>query len=126
MMNSSIKNPQIELCNLENNNCLKFSFNGSLVEAEAKDAVLEWKRVFKSKQGEKLTLVWDCNKMTGYDPGARIIWQNTLKELKDQISSIWLVSKSKMIRSGAMIISMITNYNIKVVKSESEIILMDV
>jgi len=64
--------------------------------------------------------------MTGYDPGARIIWQNTLKELKDQISSIRLVSKSTMIRSGAMIISMITNYNIKVVKSESEITLSEV
>jgi len=46
MMNSSIKNPQIELCNVENNSCLKFSFNGSLVEAEAKNAVLEWKRIF--------------------------------------------------------------------------------
>jgi len=68
MMNSKIKNPQIELCNMENNNCLKFSFNGSQVEAEAKDTILKWKRVFKSKQREKLTLVWDCIKMTGYDP----------------------------------------------------------
>jgi len=121
MMKSTILNPQIELCNIENKSCLRFSFNGSLVEEEAKKAIVEWKRLFKTKSGEKMTLVWDCNKMTGYDPGARIVWQNAMKELKEQISSIWVVSKSGMIRSGAMIIAMITKHDIKVVQYENEI-----
>ena len=120
-MNSSNGNPTIEFCALNDNDCLKFSFNGTLAESEAKAAVKEWKSCFESMNGEKLTLVWDCNNMTGYDPGARIVWQNTLNELKNQISSIWLISKSNMIRSGAMIISMLTKYNIKVVQSEGEL-----
>lgn len=120
-MDSNNGNPQIEFCNLNNTNCLKFSFNGELAESEAKVAVNEWKHLFESKNGAKLTLVWDCNKMTGYDPGARLVWQNALNEFKNQISSIWVVSKSNMIRSGAMIIAMLTNYNIKVVQTESEL-----
>ena len=120
-MDSISVNPRIGFCDLNNKNCLKFSFNGSLVEEEAKAAVKEWRHIFDSKTGEHLTLVWDCNNMTGYDPGARLVWQQALEELKDQISSIWLVSKSSMIRSGAMIISMITKHDIKVVKYESEI-----
>lgn len=121
-MTSEITNPQIKLCSVgNNNNCLRFSFKGSLVEGEAKKAVVEWKQAFKTNEGKKLNLVWDCNKMTGYDPGARLVWQQAMEELKDQISSIWLVSKSSMIRSGAMIISMITKHDIKVVKYESEI-----
>jgi len=120
-MESGIINPQIEFCIEDKSNCLRFSFNGSLVEEEAKNAVNEWRRIFKSKKDNKLNLVWDCNKMTGYDPGARLVWQNALRELKDQIASIWVVSKSNMIRSGAMIISMMTKYNIKVVQDESEI-----
>lgn len=121
LMTSEITKPQINLCNDENNNCLRFSFKGSFVEEEVKKAVAKWKQVFKTNEGKKLNLVRDCNKMTGYDPGARLVWQHALEELKDQISSIWLVSKSSMIRSGAMIISMITKHNIKVVKFESEI-----
>lgn len=121
MIKSDILNPQIELCNIENKNCLRFYFNGSLVEKEAKNAITEWKRLFKTKSGEKINLVWDCNKMTGYDPGARLVWQNAMEELHDQISSIWVVSKSGMIRSGAMIISMITKHKINVVQHENEI-----
>ena len=120
-MKSGTINPQIELCIEDKSSCLRFSFNGSLVEEEAKNAVDEWRRIFKSKRNQKLDLVWDCNKMTGYDPGARLVWQNALQELKDQISSIWVVSKSSMVRSGAMIISMMTKHNIKVVQDESEI-----
>ena len=121
-MKQVVSNPQIELCNVKQNNCLKFSFNGILAEDEAREAVMVWKSFFNEKSGEKLTLIWDCNRMAGYDPGARIIWQNTLKELKDQISSIWLISTSSMIKSGAMIVSMITKLNIKVIQSENEIL----
>ena len=120
-MESAIINPKIEVCKIENNNCLRFSFKGSLEEEDAKNAIIEWKRVFKSNDGEKFILVWDCNQMTGYNPGARIIWQNALIDFKDQITGIWVVSKSTMIRSAAMIISMITKYDIKVVRNESKI-----
>lgn len=120
-MKSDCVNPKIEYCDINDNNCLKFSFKGTLVEEDAKNAIEVWKNFFKEREGEMITLIWDCKEMSGYDPGARIAWQNALKELKNQIANIWLISKSNLIRSGAMIVSMFTKLNIKVVQSESEI-----
>lgn len=114
-------NPRMELQKVENINCLRFTFRGSLVEKDAKLAIDEWKRVFESKDGEKFALIWECNKMTAYDPGAMKAWQRAMKDLRDQTSCIWVISKSSMIRNAVRMISMITNFSINVVRSEIEV-----
>ena len=52
-MNSDCKNPKIEYCDINDNNCLKFSFKGTLIEEDAKKAIEAWKHFFKERDGEK-------------------------------------------------------------------------
>ena len=73
------------------------------------------------RTGEKIALVWHCQKMKGYEPMARSLWQRTIKDLKDQIDSIWLITDSALIKAGATLISFFTKLDIKVVKSENKI-----
>lgn len=45
-----------------------------------------------------------------------------MKELKDQIDQVWVISESKLIRGGAAIMGMLTSLSIKAVNSEEQII----
>jgi hypothetical protein len=116
-------NPLIEWQQIKNKSCLKFTFIGDLNEKRALNAISIWKKEFAAKSGENIILIWNCKEMTGYEPKARIHWQAALKELKSRIESIWLVTDSKIIKFGATIMSVFTPYEIKVVSSESEIII---
>lgn len=120
-MESNAQYPLIEAFKVEVTNFLRFSFKDTLTEKEAKMSIIEWEHIFDVNQGEKFTLIWNCQQMKGYEPGARFVWQNALKKLKNQISDIWVISESTKIRSAVMIIAMITKYKIKVVRSEEEI-----
>src|SRR4030042_4176091 len=106
------KNPQIEWQQIQNKNCLRFTFIGDLNEKKAIDAIRIWKEEFTAKAGEKIILIWDCKEMTGYEPKARIHWQAALKELKNRIESIWLIKNSRIVKFGAMIMSALTPYEI--------------
>ena len=66
-------------------------------------------------------LIWDCRKMTGYDKDARAQWIDALKEMKSQIDTIWLISASAFIRTGASVMGFFTNMQIKPISCESEI-----
>ena len=114
-------NPKIEWCSVKNNNCLKFTFNGLLTKDDALNATNEWREIFSSNNITHVNIVWHCINMTGYEPIARSVWQKTLKELKDKIACIWLITESRIIKTGAMLISAFTSYDIKVVDSEDKI-----
>ena len=116
----SIK-PEIGWCLINGRECLKFTFRGTLTEIDAIDAVSKWKKMFSTRKDEKIVIIWQCKKMVSYEPMARIIWQNTLKELKNQIDTIWLVSDSIIIQAGAKIMAFFTILNLKVVNSEEKI-----
>ncbi len=120
-MNESPKSPQIEWCQIDDRECLKFVFGGTFMENEAIDAIIRWKELFSTKKGEKVILVWQCQKMKSYEPMARILWQKAIKELKDQIDTIWLVADSTVIRAGAKIMALFTTFDLKVVNSEEKI-----
>jgi hypothetical protein len=113
--------PTVEWCNVQSKTCVKFVFKGTLTGYGANLAVEKWKELFASKPNEKFNLVWICNDMTGYEPKARILWQDTMKSCKEQIDGIWLVTNSPIIKAGAMIMSAFTSYTIKVVNSEDKI-----
>ncbi len=115
------ENPTIEWYKKSGEQCLKFTFQEKLTEREAAIAIDEWREAFESKPGEKITLIWECNKMQGYETGARAKWTEALKELKSQIGPIWLISDSTFIRMGASVMAMFSSLNIKPVVSENEI-----
>jgi len=118
-----IENPKIEFCSKHNKTCLKFTFHGKLLVEDSRKAVDIWKKAFESKANEKIILIWDCLKMSGYDPGSRNEWQNAIKVMKNQIDSIWLITNSNLIKVGATVIGIVTSLKINVVNSEDKIIL---
>jgi oligoendopeptidase F len=120
-MTSLQTNLDIDLCQLTGSACLKFTFKDKLSEEDAKHAVNEWKDLLASSKEDKVNMVWDCLHMDNYENKALSIWQQALKESKERINKIWLVTDSKMLKAGAMLISAFTNLKIKVVKSHDKI-----
>lgn len=117
------KTVEIELCEVNNEDCLKFTFNNKLKEQDAYEGVKEWEDIFSSVDSDqKSVIVWDSTQMSGFENKARIIWQKGLKKLKKQISVIWLITDSKAIKAGAKLMSLFTSFEIKVVKSEKDIV----
>jgi hypothetical protein len=114
-------NPKIEWESKSGHRYLRFTFDERLTENEAETAITEWREAFQSKAGGKISLIWDCLKMKGYETGARHKWTAALKELKPRIERIWLISDSAFIRSGASVMAVFTSLNIKSVASENDI-----
>ena len=115
------KNPQIEWTKISGKQCLKFVFGETLTAQEAEVAIVEWRKVFQSRMDESVTLIWDCRKMTDYDSDARAQWIDAIKEMKSQIDTIWLISASAFIRTGASVMGFFANMQIKPISCESEI-----
>ena len=115
------KNPQIEWTKISGKQCLKFIFGEKLTAQEAEVAIAEWRKAFQSRMDGAIILIWDCRKMTDYDNDARAQWIDAIKEMKSQIDTIWLISASGFIRTGASIMSFFVNMQIKPVSCESEI-----
>lgn len=120
-MKEGEKNPAIEWKRIGNKDFLRFKFTGILTYNEALSAIEEWKKLFALKKDEKVPIIWHCLEMKDYEPMARNVWQQTLKELGRQIDIIWLVNKTAIIYAGANLISMFTSFTIKVVKTEEEV-----
>ena len=122
-MNKTLDNPIIDWCQVKNHNCLKFTFREKLTEKNADIAIERWTKLFDLNSDKKIILIWHCIEMTGYEPMARIKWQKAIKMLKDQIDCIWLVSNSKLILTGARIMSFFTSFKINITSSEDKILL---
>jgi len=115
------ENPKIEWLQRAKKDCLKFTFKETLTEQNAIIAIQKWEKAFASKPEEKIIIIWDCSKMSGYSTKSRILWQNALKEMKEQIDIIWLISQSSLIKMGASVMGLFTSLKIKTVSKESEI-----
>ena len=115
------ENPGLEWVQKSGRNCLKFTFEGTLTEEEAVQAIEKWREAFRSKPKEKIILIWECRRMAGYDTGSRVNWQEALKEMNNQIADIWLVTSSNFVKIGARVMSVFTSLNIHIVDSESDI-----
>ncbi len=114
-------NPVITWKTIAGRECLHFLFNGKLAAEDTRIAAEKWKAEFKPRAGKKITLVWDCLALGGYDHDSRVLWQSTLGELRGQIEGIWLVTRSLIITVGANVISTFTKFKITIVASEEEI-----
>lgn len=100
--------------------CIHFNFTGRFTEENAINSIVKWKEMLEN-QNTKIAHVWNCLQMKGYEPMARISWQKAIKELKDKIGTIWLITESSIILAGASIISLFTSMNIRTVKTEDNI-----
>ena len=118
-----IKSLNTELFFIENEECLKFTFNGNFNGQDAIDGIEVWKELFESAQGESAVIIWDCLKMTGYETKARKAWQRAIKDLKNQIECVWLITDSKIIRAGAKLMNAFTSFKLNVVKSTENIVI---
>ncbi len=75
-------NFNIELYDIKNEDCLKFTFNGKFSEEQAISGSTEWRTLFQNTGEDKSILVWDCKDMTGFDSNARSIWLKAIKDDK--------------------------------------------
>ena len=112
----NIGSPRVEWVARGNRRCLEFWFDAHLSSIGAERAIEAWRAAFESRPNERITVVWHCLKMKGYDTEARSQWTATLKDLKGQIESIWLVTDSKFIRMGATVMGMLSSLDIQTVK----------
>ena len=116
-------NPKIEWSKKSQKDCLRFTFGEKLTGKEAEIAIEEWREAFQSKSDKSIILIWDCRKMKGYDSNARVKWTVALKEMKRQIDTIWLITDSHLVKIGAAVMGVLSSINIKIVNSESEMII---
>lgn len=116
-----MENPRMEWVQKSGKSCLKFTFQGSFGEQDAKTAIAKWRQELATRPGERIIHIWDCLAMKDYEQQARAMWSETCKELKDQIDVIWVVTNSLLIKMGATVISVFTSLNIRVVSSEEDI-----
>ena len=111
----------IVFINMKGKDYLKFNFPEFLTKTKAEEMCAELKSISTQGSTQKYSIIFEALKMKDYDPIARITFQKTLKELKDQIEKTWLVTDSKLISTGASVISVFTSLSIKSVHSEEEI-----
>ncbi|MBN2526529.1 MAG: hypothetical protein JXR76_09050 [Deltaproteobacteria bacterium] len=101
--------------------CLRFGFSENLTEGSAMDAIMRWDKAFGERPGEKKTLIWAAQDMKAYESGARTLWTNALRHMKNQIDQIWLVTTSNVVSMGASLMSVVIGIPIKTVKSEQQL-----
>nr|WKN38842.1 hypothetical protein K4G66_09015 [Tunicatimonas sp. TK19036] len=118
-----MENTRIDWVQIDDADCLKFTFKDIFTHKEAMIASQEWKSSFQERVNNRFVVIFDAKAMKNYEPLARSVWQKTMTELKGQIESIWLVTDSKIIAAGAKIMSVFTSFNIKTVSAEENIIL---
>ena len=109
-------NPDIVWRTMGSRACLKFTFNGYLTDEDAERAILEWRNAFHSKENESVCVVWDCLKMEGYSHKARSEWTQALHDLKGQINTIWVITKSPIVKMGATVMGMFSGMNIHIAR----------
>jgi hypothetical protein len=116
------ENPRIEWSKYSGKQCLKFTFLEKLTTQEAEVAIAQWRETFQSKMGTSIVLIWDCRNMKSYDKDARVQWIAALKEMDSQIDSIWLISASSFIKTGAAVMGFFSSLKINPISCESEIV----
>ncbi len=113
-------NVGINFISKNNKEYLQFDFPSHLTEAIAVNAIERWNEKMKVNNA-KVSVIYNCVKMNGFDTGARRIWQDTMKQYKNQIDVIWLVCDNTFIRGAAKTMGLLTGFPIKVTKTMIDI-----
>lgn len=102
--------------------CLSLEIFGHLSTENALSATSRWREeIHALESGEKANIICNCLKMTGYDTDARKHWQQTISDLKSRIRCMWIITDNNLFRMAARTMGLLTKFQIKTAKSESEI-----
>jgi len=101
--------------------CLLLTFKGTFTEKLAKTLTEEWCKLMQESKEEKVCIVCDCLEMKDYDALARINFQKTLKEFQKRIQTFWVVSPSKVVKYGGMIMGALTSFPMKTVEKMEDV-----
>lgn len=110
------ENLDITAKTVNSTNYLYFKFKGKFTEDISQQACRAWLEFFK-QTAKSYTLVWDCMQMEGYELGARNEWVNALKEGKQQINKITVISDSMIIRGAARLMLKLFSFEAEVFKT---------
>jgi hypothetical protein len=113
---------KLEEVSLNNKLCMRITFYGVLIQEDAVAICNEWKEIFTLNKEKKIVIIFNAKEMDDYAPMARIAIQKNINEFKKQIESIWIVTDSKLITAGALVMGMFTSFKIKTVDAENKII----
>lgn len=114
-------NTKLEWYKLKGKIFLRITIKDNFDEKTAIEVSENFRKELKSVSEGKVSIIWNCVDMTNYEPKARHIIQNIIKELKDKVKNNYIVTTNKLIGSGAKILSIFTAFDMKVINSESEI-----
>lgn len=117
------KEVKIHPTKVNNKFYLQFDFPDYLDKEMANTAIEIWKMEMKrlSKEGSKVSLIFNCDCMSGFDTEARRNWQAAMKEHKAVITEVWVVCNNVFILGAAKTMGVLSGYSIKVTRSISEI-----
>ena len=104
-------NPAIEWRNVNEKRCLFLRFDGHFSAENAQQAISTITSLVKKTAG-RLTMVWECSDMAGYDTAAREAWQVFMKDMTNRTERIHLISDKVVIRSGAMVVGIFAGIKI--------------
>ncbi|MEO9964826.1 MAG: hypothetical protein ABJF11_03505 [Reichenbachiella sp.] len=90
-------------------------------EASQKGAEI-WKSIFDRNPTIQYILVWNCEAMSGFDPGARKEWYQCIKLYKNRIDLIHVVARHLIIRGAAKVMLEVFGIKSNMVRSYDELL----
>ncbi len=104
-------NPTFEWQDRKDERYLLLHFARHFSAESARDAIRTISPMIMKTEG-KITMVWECSDMAGFDQAAREAWQIFVKDIKSKIERIHLVSNKLLIRSGAVVVGIFAGIKI--------------
>ncbi len=105
----------IQPVTLHARNYLQFDFIGHLSDEIAAKALENWKG--HMNLNTKTSIVYNCQKMKGFETNARRNWQAAMSGYKNQIDVIWIVCDNLFILTAAKTMGILTGLPIKVCRT---------
>ncbi|MFY0598803.1 MAG: hypothetical protein JXR03_03970 [Cyclobacteriaceae bacterium] len=104
-----------------NDSYLSFIFKDKFTEEASASSTKAWKEIFNSRSGKSFTLIWDCLQMTGFEPSAKNKWMECMGGLRNQISSVIVISDNIVIRGASHLMLKFYGFEYRVFKSQEEV-----
>jgi hypothetical protein len=90
--------------------CIVVAFDGWLSTAEGGASAAAFVEALRRGPAD---VVWDVRKMTGYDTGARLAWQQALWPLRRNIRGIEVLGGSPLVRLGALTLTTLLGVSVR-------------
>jgi len=89
----------VSITKLGGQDFFKISFVGQFNNEQVNN-ILNSLKAHGIENREKISMVWDCQQMSGYDNNARDQWQNFFEGIKSKIGVVHLVSDNIAYRAA--------------------------